>query len=438
MTRKLILVIGLTVLISMPKLAFAQNEEEKKEEPKQELQYYKPLSAKGRNIFEPAKFELQPKFNGMFSKLGFSASTQIQNLSHKNTAVGAGKLYPIGLGANLPMANLYINAQLADGIRLMSTGYMASHHHNEFWMKDGYIQIDRIPLKGDFFQMMSMFTRMKVGHQEINYGDAHFRRSDGGNSNMNPFIGNYILDAFTTEIGAEGTFWVHPDVSFMFGITSAEIKGNVTNRELSKPAFMFKAVGDKRVSENFRTRVSYSRYEAKSSPALTLYSGDRSGGGVFVGVLEKEGIVLTSAVHSGDFNPGFSNALTANMINGFVEYKGLEFFGTYEFADGEAFAKDKGLRRDVSQYAGDIVYRFNAIGFDSYVGVRRNTVTGELLGIPNKLNINRWALVSGFNLTPNILMKLEYLNQEYKGYPANHMYRGGKFHGFVLESGVSF
>ena len=42
-----------------------------------------------------------------------------------------------------------------------------------------------------------------VGHFEINYGDAHFRRSDNGNAIYNPFVGNYIMDAFTTEIGAE-------------------------------------------------------------------------------------------------------------------------------------------------------------------------------------------------------------------------------------------
>ena len=44
---------------------------------------------------------------------------------------------------------------------------------------------------------------VRVGHFEINYGDAHFRRSDNGNAIYNPFVGNYIMDAFTTEIGGE-------------------------------------------------------------------------------------------------------------------------------------------------------------------------------------------------------------------------------------------
>ena len=44
---------------------------------------------------------------------------------------------------------------------------------------------------------------IRVGHFEINYGDAHFRRSDNGNAMFNPFVGNYLMDAFTTEIGGE-------------------------------------------------------------------------------------------------------------------------------------------------------------------------------------------------------------------------------------------
>ena len=47
------------------------------------------------------------------------------------------------------------------------------------------------------------YVTLRVGHFEINYGDAHFRRTDNGNAMYNPLVGNYILDAFTTEIGGE-------------------------------------------------------------------------------------------------------------------------------------------------------------------------------------------------------------------------------------------
>jgi hypothetical protein len=41
--------------------------------------------------------------------------------------------------------------------------------------------------------MLFEIVTVKVGHMEINYGDAHFRRSDNGNALYNPFVGNYIM-----------------------------------------------------------------------------------------------------------------------------------------------------------------------------------------------------------------------------------------------------
>ena len=96
-----------------------------------------------------------------------------------------------------------LNAQLAPGIRVALTSYLSSRHHNETWVKDGYIQIDESPIDFAPLKMLIEIATVRVGHMEINYGDAHFRRSDNGNAIYNPFVGNYIMDAFTTEIGGE-------------------------------------------------------------------------------------------------------------------------------------------------------------------------------------------------------------------------------------------
>ena len=47
--------------------------------------------------------------------------------------------------------------------------------------------------------MLFEIVTVRVGHMEINYGDAHFRRSDNGNAMYNPFVGNERLQ---TEIAA--------------------------------------------------------------------------------------------------------------------------------------------------------------------------------------------------------------------------------------------
>ena len=46
---------------------------------------------------------------------------------------------------------------------------MSGRHHNETWVKGGYIQFDKCPFKGEFWQKLMEVTTIKVGHMEINY-----------------------------------------------------------------------------------------------------------------------------------------------------------------------------------------------------------------------------------------------------------------------------
>ena len=59
--------------------------------------------------------------------------------------VNTNQLIEIGNGFNNSTANLYLHAQLADGIRVQLTLYLSSRHHNETWVKDGFIQMDKSP-----------------------------------------------------------------------------------------------------------------------------------------------------------------------------------------------------------------------------------------------------------------------------------------------------
>ncbi|MEZ4894743.1 MAG: hypothetical protein R2778_17235 [Saprospiraceae bacterium] len=56
-----------------------------------------------------------------------------------------------------------------------------------------------------------------------------FRRTDGGNAMFNPFVENYILDAFTTEIGGEVYLFPVDGFMAMVGMSSGFINGNVEN-----------------------------------------------------------------------------------------------------------------------------------------------------------------------------------------------------------------
>ncbi len=162
----------------------------------------------------------------------------------------------IGSGFNLAGANLYMAAQLADGIRVELTSYLSSRHHEETWVKDGYVQIDKLPFQlGPLNFLWSKYIRLKVGHFEINYGDAHFRRTDNGQGMYNPFIGNYILDAFTTEIGGEVYLMANGFLA-MGSVTGGEIKGNVLTPNQRHPAFITKIGFDRQLTPKLRVRLT--------------------------------------------------------------------------------------------------------------------------------------------------------------------------------------
>src|SRR6476659_463764 len=169
----------------------------------------RPLDSRGVNMFETTKFPGAPYTDFKFD-IGAAFASEMQNLSHSNTAVpvmvngvNTNQLANIGFGFNNPTANLYLNAQLAPGIRVAMTSYLSSRHHNETWVKDGYLQIDESPIKVKALETLMDYVSLKLGHFEINYGDSHFRRTDNGNAMYNSFVGNMILDPFTTEVGGE-------------------------------------------------------------------------------------------------------------------------------------------------------------------------------------------------------------------------------------------
>src|SRR5690606_28716992 len=146
-------------------------------------------------------------------------------------------LADIGAGFNNATANLYLHAQLARGIRVQLSSYLSSRHHNETWVKDGYLPVDASPIDVPALPSPMEYVTLRLGHFEINYGDAHFRRSDNGNALYNPFVGNYILDAFTTEIGGEVYFRANGLLA-MFGVTGGEVRGQV--KKGTAPSFLGK------------------------------------------------------------------------------------------------------------------------------------------------------------------------------------------------------
>ncbi len=403
------------------------------------IQHIRPNDQRGINIFETPKMDAVT-YDGFKLNIGAAFTQEFQGLQHSNTAVpvivsgaNTNSLVQIGNGFNNAVANLYINAQIAPGIRVAMTSYLSARHHQETWVKDGYALIDASPIDYPLLNNIMKYTTLKVGHFQLDYGDQQTRRSDNGQAMYNPFVGNLIMDAFTTEIGGEVLLRNGPWLA-MGGITGGEVHGQVTTPQKRSETFLGKLGFDKQATKDLRVRLTGSFYANGQSASNTLYTGDR-GGSPYYDVLEN--VDATTAAWSGNLRNGlnFSNNVHAYVANPFVKLGGLEYFGNFETATGKSATE--ATNRTVRQIDNDLVYRF--LDDKLYVGGRYNTVNGTLQNIKTgDININRTAFAAGWFVNPLMLAKVEYVKQLYTNFPTTDIRTGGQFKGFVVSAVLAF
>ncbi len=429
---------------------------------KNTMQFFRPYDERGLHMFETTKADTIP-FKKLRVQVGGSFEQTFQMLRDQNTAEplflppykgNVNSLIPLSNGFNLAMANLSIDAQLSDGIRVNLTVYLSSRHHEDTWVKGGYIQFDKLLfLHNDVVDNIMKSVTIKIGQFDVDYGDQHFRRTDGGSTLYNPFVENYIMDEFATEIGAEFFYHHKSGLFVMGGISNGELdptvvaptKMDTLTGQVNKydPAFHGKIGFDKQITTDFRFRLTGSIYSDASANNNTLFGGDRTGSHYFY-VMENQNVANGTTISdevdyspfSGRFNPGFTEQVSTYMINPFIKYKGLELFATYENARGRSITET--TKRQAIQYAADLIYRFPAEKENFWIGVRYNTVTSAVQGLPQDITINREVASAGWFLTRNIMLKVEYVNQVYQNYPVDNILNGGKFYGTMFEAAIAF
>lgn len=404
------------------------------------LQYFRSNDKRSLNVFETSKTDTTI-YTGVKVRVGGDFAMQFQGLNQSNTA---NNLVELGTDFNLPSANLNLDVQLMDGVRMHLRTYLSSRHHNESWIKGGHLQIDKLDfIQPGFLEGIMQYTTLSIGLDEFNYGDAHFRRTDNARAIFNPFIGNYIMDAFSTEAFGEVTIQKNGFLGVL-GITNGKLNQNVVVNSTSdnKPSFFGKVGYDKQLASELRLRLTGSWYINKGTTTGTwLYGGDRAGARYFN--------VLTTVpdvngnTQGGDFE-GRYNArfvkITALQINPFIKFKGLEFFGIYELANGSNEITQPAPDKEgaFTQLAAELVYRF---GVDEkfYLGGRYNSVQGKTTeSATEDLKINRVNVGGGWFLSKNILAKVEYVNQQYTGNAWTGRFSGATFDGVNVEAVISF
>ena len=416
-------IFGIAIMLLMALPAMAQNQ--------RDLDNFRYRDQRGINQFEAPK-DTVSTFDGLHVRVGGASTIQFQSLSQESE--GPLELVDLGSNFNLATANLDLDVALYDGVRMHLRTYLSSQHHNEAYVKGGYIQIDKLDFISEGFAKGLMdHVRVKIGHMENNYGDGHFRRTDNAQSIYNPFVGNYVMDAFTTEVGAEVYYFDGPWLG-MVGLTNGKLNQNVSDKDQTSPSFLAKLGYDNEFSENARFRLTGSVYHSAHNDARGnyLYRGDRAGSRYYEVLSDVEG--GGDGFRGGMVVPDFRNKMTSFMINPFVKFGGFEFFGIIETATG----KDNGESdtRSYNQFSGELLYRFGT-NEDFHIGGRYNTVSGELSS-GEDIDVNRFQLAAGWYMTKNILMKLEYVTQNYDGYPITDIHHEGKFDGLMVEAAISF
>ncbi|MEO0556284.1 MAG: hypothetical protein AAF149_24080 [Bacteroidota bacterium] len=400
-----------------------------------QIQYLRFNDKRGINIFETGK-EDTIGFEGVKLRVGGDYALQFQSLDHSNDLAGD-TLSELKSNINLPHANMSFDVQLEDGIRVHLKVYLASRHKEQPYVKGGYLQVDKLDfIKPGFLGGIMKVTTLKIGYDEINYGDTHFRRSDGARALYNPFVGNYIMDAFTTEPHFEVTV---QDMGFIgvAGISNGKLDQSVKVEpgpfgNDSGIALYGKVGYDKQVNSDLRVRMTGSIYSSTEANTFDhLYFGDRTGGRYFH-VMDGENDVAEDDFLP-RYNPGFRRQ-TAYQINPFVKYKGVEFFGVLE----QTSNGDDEIGGDYTQLGAELIYRFGG-SENLFFGGRFNSIDGENSDLSQSREILRFNVGGGWFLTKNVALKGEYVRQEYDGDGwAGTKFQGGEFDGFMLEAAISF
>jgi hypothetical protein len=247
------------------------------------------------------------------------------------------------------------------------------------------------------------YLTIKAGVMEINFGDQHFRRSDNGNVMRNRFVGNYIMESFTTAPALELYFrtgiWM-----LMGGLTNNNLDpvlatytaGRYNAYNMTDELAFYGKAGFDQAMNDLRLRATVSALYNNKNHRGSLYFGDRTGSRYYLvmnKITRQATDVDPSVGHtSGNWGPGFTNRLTSVMLNLFTQFKAVELFGTFESATGTT-ASAISTDFDFKQYAIEGLYHFGGQN-QYYAGARYNYVKND-----KGSSVNRIQIGGGWNWT---------------------------------------
>ncbi len=337
--------------------------------------------------------------------------------------------------------NLNFAAHIADGIDIFFNAFLSSNHHVGQWYDDeGYITVSKLPESSDILGLnntLFKYVTLTAGFIPVDYGLWWEIRSDNADVQRNPLIGNYIVDANDVEPSVQiktKPGLINALVAFGDGTTTGDFtpgRGNEVNAKVwLNLKNEFQLAGSIYRSNQANNGTGY----PTGGSTTDLYAGNRSGS-------QYSGIFGDNP-EAGDIAPQKGQDVTAFQFDGYYNLKPLQVFGMYGYTkDADINGSAPGNPQESwSYFGGDVTYylfpalyvaaRYSAAISNMYQGIDVST---------NPVSANRFQVGAGVWVTNSMLLKLEYVNQQYKNFPAASGYGyNTRFHGFTTQFSVAF
>ncbi len=386
--------------------------------------------------------------------MGLDTVGRFQYLTQRNVkdtvgsdSVLSGQLSP---GFQTAFGNLSFLADFDKQMEVYFDMFIADRPHQDHPQGDeGYILLRSLPDPlGDTPLVKAVFDTIdvKAGQFELDFGDAHYRRSLNATVQRNPLIGNYVIDPRDTEIGMEvssdeGRFPVNWLVGVGSGSDTEDFQKNHGPSLHGKLwAYPLKQL---RTSSSIYW-VDQSKTPSGSSSRTNLFRANRSGG-PYAGVLDN-----SSA--PGEVFPVTGKRVLATQVDATWEGDPVEWYGHFGWVqDGDNNGNLSGSpRTSWLYYAAEGSYHFTprlygALRYSGAAAQRLVAAADSSRDVGSDGLVHRIQLGGGYWLTKTVLLKGEYVYQLYSGFSSTgsqvsgvDVWRHPHFQGVLAEASFAF
>ena len=340
-------------------------------------------------------------------------------------------------GTQYPFGSMDFKAEFDDGTILTYWEFFIANRPDASKMQgsQGYLLFRGLP--GGQMERLFEVVEIKVGQFEINFGDHIYRRSSNARVQQNALIGNNLVDPRATETGFEVRTRQSP-VQLSLGVTDgSEGEDFSRGRGVGYNAKIWaNPVNNLRLALS-GYYVDHSRNPAARGSSQSNIHRTLRDGGPYGGVLDDGGA-------AGQLFIGAGQELTASQLDMTTRLGLLEVYANVGYAeDSNINGSNEGRPKEAFwYYTLESVYDFT----DRFYGAARfSGASADKVGGENSDGyVNRYQAGVGYRLSDYIMVKTEYVYQEFRSFDDGQMVSGVNaghepaFTGLLVEASLAF